>query len=87
MLDVLVQRRRNTAADDKLLGRLLNNRGSHLETITTDKLASQSTALTRRAAQPRSWKAWKPPGHAARARTIAHRTAPAHPKACRGIME
>jgi putative transposase len=45
VLDVLVQRRRNTAAAYKLLRRLLKNQGSHPETITTDKLTSYRSAL------------------------------------------
>ena len=54
VLDVLVQRRRNTTAAYKLLRRLLKNQGIHPETITTDKLASYRSALTRRAAKPKS---------------------------------
>lgn len=45
VLDVLVQKRRNTAAAMKLLRRLLRNQGVHPETVTTDKLASYRAAL------------------------------------------
>ena len=45
MLDVLVQKRRNTAAAEKLLRRLLKNQGVAPETITTDKLASYRAAV------------------------------------------
>jgi putative transposase len=45
VLDVLVQRRRNTAAAYKLMRRLLKHNGLHPETITTDKLASYRSAL------------------------------------------
>jgi putative transposase len=55
VLDVLVQKRRNAAAAMKLLRRLLKNQGPHPETITTDKLALYRSALTRRAAEPKSW--------------------------------
>jgi putative transposase len=55
VLDVLVQRRRNTAAAYKLLRRLLKNQGIQPETIATDKLASYRPALTRWAAKPISW--------------------------------
>jgi putative transposase len=44
VLDVLVQKRRNTAAALKLLKKLLKSQGIHPETITTDKLASYSAA-------------------------------------------
>ena len=39
VLDVLVQKRRNTAAALKLLRRLLKNQGVAPETVTTDRLA------------------------------------------------
>jgi putative transposase len=45
VLDVLVQKRRNTAAAMKLMRRLLKNQGIHPETIVTDKLASYRAAL------------------------------------------
>ena len=45
VLDVLVQRRRNTHAALKLLRKLLKNQGIHPETITTDKLASYRAAV------------------------------------------
>ncbi|MEI6439712.1 MAG: IS6 family transposase [Alphaproteobacteria bacterium] len=45
VLDVLVQKRRNTAAAMKLLRRLLKNQCIHPETITTDKLASYRASL------------------------------------------
>ncbi len=45
VLDMLVQKRRNTAAAYKLLRRLLKNQGIHLETVTTDGLASYRAAL------------------------------------------
>jgi len=45
VLDVLVQKRRNTHAAMKLFRRLLKNQGIHPETITTDKLASYRAAL------------------------------------------
>jgi transposase-like protein len=53
VLDVLVQKRRNTEAALKLLRKWLRNQGVHLETITTDKLGSYRAAarepgLTRR---------------------------------------
>ena len=46
VLDLLVQKRRNKAAALKLLRRLLKNQGVHLETITTDKLASYGAAVS-----------------------------------------
>ena len=45
VLDMLVQKRRNTHAALKLLRKLLRNQGVHPETITTDKLASYRAAL------------------------------------------
>ncbi len=45
VLDVQVQKRRNTAAAMKLFRKLLKNQGIHPETITTDKLASYRAAL------------------------------------------
>ena len=45
VLDVLVQKRRNAAAAMKLFRRLLKRHSIHLETITTDKLASYRAAL------------------------------------------
>ena len=45
VLDMLVQKRRNTRAALKLLRKLLRNQGVHPETITTDKLASYGAAL------------------------------------------
>jgi len=44
VLDVLVQKRRNTAAALKLMRRLLRNQGIHPEVIVTDKLASYRAA-------------------------------------------
>jgi transposase-like protein len=44
VLDMLVQRRRNTAAV-RLLRKLLKRQGAHPETITTDRLASYRAAL------------------------------------------
>ena len=44
VLDVLVQKRRHTAAALKLLKKLLKSQGIHPETITTDKLASYGAA-------------------------------------------
>ena len=44
VLDVLVQKRRNTAAALKLLRKLLKNQGIHPETIVTDGLASYRAA-------------------------------------------
>ena len=40
VLDVLVQKRRNTRAAVRLLRKLLKHQGSHPEAIVTDKLAS-----------------------------------------------
>ena len=40
VLDMLVQKRRNTCAALKLLRKLLKRHGIHPETIVTDKLAS-----------------------------------------------
>ena len=45
VLDVLVQKRRNTAAAIKLLRKLLKNQGVVPETITTDGLASYGAAV------------------------------------------
>ena len=45
VLDVLVQKRRNTAAAMKLFRKLLKNQGIHPETVTTDGLASYRAAL------------------------------------------
>ena len=45
VLDVLVQRRRDTGAALKLLKRLLHNQPVEPETITTDGLASYGAAL------------------------------------------
>ena len=45
VLDVLVQRRRNKPAAEKLLRKLLKNQGIHPETITTDKLPSYGVAM------------------------------------------
>ncbi len=45
VLDMLVQKRRNTHAALKLLRKLLRNQGVHPETITTDKLPSYGAAL------------------------------------------
>jgi transposase-like protein len=45
VLDVLVQRRRNKPAAEKLLRKLLKNQGIHPETITTDKLPSYGAAM------------------------------------------
>jgi transposase-like protein len=44
VLDVLVQKRRNKAAAQKLMRKLLRNQGVHPETIVTDKLASYRAA-------------------------------------------
>ena len=44
VLDMLVQRRRNTGAALRLLRKLLKNQGIHPETIVTDKLASYGAA-------------------------------------------
>jgi len=45
VLDMLVQRRRNTAAALELLRKLLKRQGIHPETVTTDKLASYRSAM------------------------------------------
>ncbi len=45
VLDVLVQRRRDTEAALKLLRRLLHNQSAEPQTITTDGLASYGAAL------------------------------------------
>ncbi len=45
VLDVLVQRRRNTSAAYKLMRRLLKDNGLHAEAVTTDKLASYRSVL------------------------------------------
>lgn len=45
VLDVLVQKRPSRAAALKLLRRLLKSRGTHPETIPTDKLASYGAAV------------------------------------------
>ena len=45
VLDVLVQKRRNTVAATKLLRKLLKNQGVVPETITTDGLASYGAAV------------------------------------------
>jgi putative transposase len=45
VLDVLLQKRRNTGAATKLLRKLLKNTGLHPETITTDGLASYRAAM------------------------------------------
>lgn len=47
VLDVLMQKRRNTAAAMKLMRQLRRNQGIHPEAITTDKLASYRAALKR----------------------------------------
>ena len=44
VLDMLVQKRRNTVAALRLLRKLLKHRGSHPETIVTDRLASYRAA-------------------------------------------
>jgi len=44
VLDMLVQKRRNTGAALRLLRKLLKNQGIHPETIVTDKLASYGAA-------------------------------------------
>jgi len=44
VLEMLVQKRRNTDAALRLLRKLLKNQGIHPETITTDKLASYRAA-------------------------------------------
>ena len=44
VLDMLVQKRRNTRAAVRLLRKLLKNQGIHLEKIVTDKLASYGAA-------------------------------------------
>ena len=45
VLDVLVQRRRNKRAAEKLLRKLLKNQGIHPEMMTTDKLPSYGAAM------------------------------------------
>jgi len=45
VLDMLVQKRRNTAAALRLLKKLLKNQSLHPETFTTDKLASYRAAF------------------------------------------
>jgi transposase-like protein len=45
VLDVLVQKRRDARAAIKLMRRLLKNQGVHLESVTTDGLASYGAAL------------------------------------------
>ena len=45
VLDMLVQKRRNTLAALRLLRKLLKNQGIHPETFTTDKLASYRAAF------------------------------------------
>jgi putative transposase len=45
VLDILVQRRRNTGAAMRLLKKLLKNQGIHPETFRTDKLASYRAAF------------------------------------------
>ena len=45
VLDMLVQKRRNTVAALRLLRKLLKNQGLHPETFTTDKLASYGAAF------------------------------------------
>jgi transposase-like protein len=47
VLDMLIQKRRNTAAALRLLRKLLKRQGTHPETITTDKLASYRAACRR----------------------------------------
>ena len=44
VLDMLVQKRRNTVAAVRLLLKLLKRQGAHPETITTDRLASYRAA-------------------------------------------
>lgn len=55
VLDVLVQKRRNTAAAMKLFRRLLKSQGIHPESITTDKLASYRAALRKFGILDRHW--------------------------------
>ena len=45
VLDVVVQRRRNTKAATRLLRKLLRNQGVKPERIVTDKLGSYGAAL------------------------------------------
>ena len=45
VLDVLVQKRRNTKAALRLLRKLLKNQGIHPETLTTDRLPSYGAAF------------------------------------------
>jgi len=45
VLDMLVQKRRNTVAAVRLLRKLLKRQGGHPDTITTDRLASYRAAL------------------------------------------
>jgi transposase-like protein len=45
VLDMLVQRRRNTQAAIKVLRKLLKRQGVHPETVTTDGLASYRSAM------------------------------------------
>jgi len=48
VLDMLVQKRRNTVAAARLLRKLPKRQGAHPETITTDRLASYRAALRHR---------------------------------------
>jgi len=47
VLDMLVQKRRNTVAAVRLLRKLLKHQGVHSETIATDRLASYRAGLRR----------------------------------------
>ena len=47
VLDMLVQKRRNTVAALRLLRKLLKHHGTHPQTIVTDKLASYRSAWTK----------------------------------------
>jgi transposase-like protein len=58
ILDMLVQKRRNTNAALKLLRKLLKNQGVHPETITTDKLASYRAACRRIGCSARHRPGW-----------------------------
>ena len=58
VLDMLVQKRRNTRAAVRLLRKLLKHQGIHPETIVTDKLASYRAAARELGCSNRHW-----PGH------------------------
>ena len=58
VLDMLVQRRRNTAAALKLLRRLLKNQGVSPEVIVTDGLRSYSSAMAKLGMSDRHQPGW-----------------------------